>query len=79
MNDLGKRTLLSAEHARLEGSSPDTPGRSQRTRRSEDPRLATQLKSKNGALDLSYAIKLLEQDIAVIYAGLAKLNSAATV
>lgn len=40
-------------------------------------RLATELKSINGALDLSSSIKQLEKEIAVIDAGLAKLNTAA--
>jgi hypothetical protein len=39
-------------------------------------RLADELKSRNGALDLSLSIKLLEDEIAVIDAGLAKLNTA---
>ena len=37
--------------------------------------LVTELKSRNGAINLSRQIKLLEHDIAVIDAGLAKLNS----
>ena len=40
-------------------------------------RLATELKSISGPFDLSISIKLLEQDIAIIDAGLAKLNAAA--
>ena len=40
-------------------------------------RLATELKSLNGQLNLSSSIKLLEEEIAVIEAGLAKLNTAA--
>jgi hypothetical protein len=39
--------------------------------------LVTELKSRNGALNLSRQIKLLEHDIAVIDAGLAKLNTGA--
>lgn len=39
--------------------------------------LATELKSNNGTFDLSYSIKILENDIAIIDAGLAKLNAAA--
>jgi hypothetical protein len=42
-------------------------------------RLATELKSMKGTFDLSSSIKLLEDDIAVIDAGLAKLNAAAAV
>ena len=38
-------------------------------------RLVSELKSRNGAFDLSSQIKLLEDDIAVIDAGLAKLNT----
>ena len=38
-------------------------------------RLVTELKSMKGAADLSSQIKLLEDDIAVIDAGLAKLNT----
>jgi hypothetical protein len=38
-------------------------------------RLVTELKSRKGPFDLSSPIKLLEGDIAVIDAGLAKLNS----
>jgi hypothetical protein len=41
-------------------------------------RLANKLKSLNGPLDLSSSIKLLEEDLTVIDAGLARLNSAAT-
>jgi hypothetical protein len=37
-------------------------------------RLASELKSINGALDLSSSINQLEKEIAVIDAGLAKLN-----
>jgi hypothetical protein len=40
-------------------------------------RFVTELKSMNGAFDLSSPIKQLETDIAVIDAGLAKLNTAA--
>jgi uncharacterized small protein (DUF1192 family) len=40
-------------------------------------RLADELKSLNGVLDLSSSIKLLEDEIAVIDAGRAKLNMAA--
>jgi hypothetical protein len=40
-------------------------------------RLATELKSINGPLDLSSSINQLEKEIAVIDAGLAKLNTAA--
>jgi hypothetical protein len=40
-------------------------------------RLATELKSINGPFDLSPSIKLFEQDLAIIDAGLAKLNAAA--
>ena len=40
-------------------------------------RLASELKSLNGPLDLNSSIKQLEEEIAVIDAGLAKLNSAA--
>lgn len=40
-------------------------------------RLASELKSLNGLLDLSSSIKQLEEEIAVINAGLAKLDSAA--
>ena len=42
-------------------------------------RLAAELKSLKGTFDLSSSIKLLEDDIAVIDAGLAKLNTAAAV
>jgi hypothetical protein len=38
-------------------------------------RLVTDLKSRKGAVDLSSQIRLLEDDIAVIDAGLAKLDS----
>jgi hypothetical protein len=38
---------------------------------------ATELKSKNCAFDLSYSIKILDNDIAIIDAGLAKLDAAA--
>jgi hypothetical protein len=40
-------------------------------------RLASELKSLNGPLDLSSSIKQLEEEIAAIDAGLAKLNGAA--
>ena len=40
-------------------------------------RLVTEIKSMNISLDLSPPIKQLETDIAVIDAGLAKLNTAA--
>src|SRR5215469_3612573 len=40
-------------------------------------RLVTELKSLTGALDVSSSIKLLEDDIAVIDAGLAELRPAA--
>jgi hypothetical protein len=40
-------------------------------------RLANELKSLNGPLNLSSSIKQLEEEIAVIDAGLAKLDSAA--
>jgi hypothetical protein len=40
-------------------------------------RLATELKSLNGPLNLSSSIKLLEEEMAVIKTGLAKLNTAA--
>jgi hypothetical protein len=40
-------------------------------------RLATELKSINSPLDLSSSIKQLEEEIAVIEAGLTKLNTAA--
>jgi hypothetical protein len=40
-------------------------------------RLATELKSINGTLDLSSSIKQIEEEIAVIDAGLAKLKSSA--
>lgn len=40
-------------------------------------RLASELKSINSPLDLSSSIKQLEEEIAVIDAGLAKLNTAA--
>jgi hypothetical protein len=40
-------------------------------------RLATELKSINRALDLRSSIKQLEEEIAVIDAGLARLNRAA--
>lgn len=39
--------------------------------------LANELKSINGPLDLSSSIKQLEEEIVVIDAGLAKLNTAA--
>ena len=39
-------------------------------------RFVTELKSMNGTFDLSSPIKQLETDIAVIDAGLAKLNTA---
>ena len=39
-------------------------------------RLVTELKSMKSAVDLSSQIKLLEDDIAVIDAGLAKLTAA---
>jgi prefoldin subunit 5 len=40
-------------------------------------RLASELKSLNGPLDLGSSIKQLEDEITVIDAGLARLNSAA--
>jgi len=40
-------------------------------------RLATELKSINGTLDLSSSIKQLEDDIAVIDGGLVKLDTPA--
>ena len=40
-------------------------------------RLATELKSINSPLDLSSSIKQLEEEIVVIEAGLAKLDTAA--
>jgi hypothetical protein len=40
-------------------------------------RLADELKSINGTLDLSSSIKQLEDEIAIIDAGLARLNTAA--
>ena len=40
-------------------------------------RLANELKSLNGPLDLTSVIKQLEEEIAVIDAGLAKLSAAA--
>ena len=40
-------------------------------------RLATELKSINTVLDLSSSIKLLEEEIAIIDAGLARLDGAA--
>jgi hypothetical protein len=40
-------------------------------------RLATELRSINGTLDLSSSIKLLEDEIAIIDAGLVRLNTAA--
>jgi hypothetical protein len=40
-------------------------------------RLADELKSINGTLDLSSSIKLLEDEIAIIDAGLARLNTTA--
>ena len=42
-------------------------------------RLATEIKALRSTLDLSLPIKQLEDDIAVIDAGLAKLNTAAAV
>jgi len=39
--------------------------------------VATELKSIGVPFDLSISIKLLERDIAIIGAGLAKLNAAA--
>jgi hypothetical protein len=39
-------------------------------------RLATELKAINGPLDLSFSIKQLEGELAVIDAGLGKLNTA---
>jgi hypothetical protein len=41
-------------------------------------RLATELKSMNCALDVSFSIKQLEDDMAVIDAGLAELTTPAT-
>jgi hypothetical protein len=40
-------------------------------------RLADELKSINGTLDLSSSIKQIEDEIAIIDAGLARLNTAA--
>jgi hypothetical protein len=40
-------------------------------------RLATEPRSINGTLDLSSSIKLLEDEIAIIDAGLVRLNTAA--
>jgi hypothetical protein len=40
-------------------------------------RLATEIRSLNGTLDLSLPIKQLEDDVAVINAGLVELNAAA--
>jgi hypothetical protein len=40
-------------------------------------RLANELKSINGPFDLSTSIKQIEEEIAVIEAGLAKLNTTA--
>ena len=40
-------------------------------------RLATELRSVSGPLDLSSSIRLLEKEIAIIDAGLAELDAAA--
>ena len=72
------RTSVAREPGDLVGAYVELRNRKAlEDRKAHRYRLITELKSMKGAFDLSSPIKQLETDIAVIDAGLAKLNTAA--